>query len=386
MGMVCPKCRALQPVTSPLRALAKGYQVDRGQVRYVLDAPLGEGAMGIVWRAWSFLAPGAQRYGAPPTLVALKFMRPDLFEGSGTSPYHTFFRNEVEALRRLEHPNVVGFIDVFEHEGISVLALEFVDGDTLEAIQKRHRARRTAGGLPGLPFQRAFNYAEQLLGALAASHALGVVHRDVKPSNVLVRRDGIVKLTDYGIAAVKRKTLYVDTHGGGQELVPGTSAYMSPEQVMGNQTDGRSDVYAATVLLYELLAGTTPYDNDGKSEWLVRMNHLEAIPRPFTTWVPQAPPVLNELFNTGLAKDPNNRFQTTIAMGHAFRAALGMRDSPENQGRTGWRAQVEMAELAAQFRGGTIEIGSLAGIKLRTVQDMIMQKYRTVPITKPPTR
>jgi serine/threonine protein kinase len=151
-------------------------------------------------------------------------------------------------------------------------------------------------------------------------------------------------------------------------------------------------VYSATVVLYELLAGTPPYDNEGKSEWLVRMNHLQATPRPFTTLVPQAPSVLNDLFGTGLAKDPAQRFPTTIAMGHAFRTALGMRDTPTpgapDQERTGWQAQVEMAELAAQFRGGTMELqNGLAANPIRTVQDLIVHKYRTVPITgsKPTT-
>lgn len=351
--------------------------MDREGARYVLDVMLGEGAMGVVWRAWRFLDPSKQRYGAPPELVALKFIRSEIFADTGTNPYRAFFRNEVEALRRLDHPNVVGFVEVFDYEQSSVLALEFVEGETLEQVLQRHKARRTPQTLPGLPFQRAYYYFEQLLGALAASHALGIVHRDIKPSNVLVRKDGIVKLTDYGIAAVKRKTLYVQTGGARQDLVPGTGAYMSPEQVIGAEADGRSDVYSASILLYELLTGQTPYETDGRSEWMVRMNHIESAPRPITNLIPQAPPVLNDLFAAGLAKDPNHRFQSAVAMGQAFRSALGIPDSPE------WRAQVEFAELAAKYRGNTVGLQSLSSAKQRTLQEAIVHRYRTRPITRP---
>ena len=221
-----------------------------------------------------------------------------------------------------------------------MLALEYVDGDTLAAIVARHVARaRLAGpsGLPGMPLLRAWYYFQQLLGALAATHALGIVHRDVKPSNVLVRRDGLVKLGDFGVVRFAGAPASAAT----QEHAPGTAEYMSPEQVQSGPLDARADLYAAAIVLYEMLAGRTPFPGGGgRPEFLVRKDQVDARPPPVRAFLPQAPPIVDALFARALAKQPADRFESAIEMGGAFRSALGLPDTPE------WRAQADIASAA----------------------------------------
>jgi serine/threonine protein kinase len=292
---VCPACRALQPTRD---GLAPGATIDQGKTRIVVDSRIGEGGMGVVWRAWLFHAPGTPQAGAPEP-IALKALRASVMHRPAV---RELFLREGQALRRLSHPNVVGFHDLFEYGGTLVLSIEYVDGDTLEAVIARHVSRAVLAGppaLPGMTLLRAWFYFQQLLGALAAIHALRIVHRDVKPSNVLVRRDGLVKLGDFGIARFSDMPATAST----SELVLGTGAYMSPEQVLSRPLDGRSDLYSAAIVLYEMLCGRTPFSNE-RGEFLVRKDQVEAPPPPLRTFSPQAPFVLDALFARALAKDP----------------------------------------------------------------------------------
>ncbi|HWL88935.1 MAG TPA: serine/threonine-protein kinase, partial [Polyangiaceae bacterium] len=252
------------------------------------------------------------------------------------------------------------------------LAMEYVDGDTLEDVIARHVARarlRGPGALPGMPFRRAWYYFQQLLGALAATHALGIVHRDVKPSNILIRRDGIVKLTDYGIARFDQPNGPDES-----ELAPGTGAYMSPEQVLSQAVDGRSDLYSAAIVLYEMLSGRTPFTIENKSEFWIRQEQVHGVPPPIRTFVAQAPPILDALFSRALAKDKTLRFDSAIEMGTAFRDALGLPDSAE------WRAQAEIAKEAVPFpRAPSAEAERQA--RIGTLRDFLVKKYPTLAMT-----
>jgi eukaryotic-like serine/threonine-protein kinase len=364
---VCPRCHALQPTRDSFLA---GRQIDRGDSRLVIDSPIGEGGMGVVWRAWLFRAPGTPGAGEGEP-VALKVLRPQL---AARTDARDLFLREAEALRRLSHPNVVGYNDLFEHEGSMALSLEYVVGDTLGAIVARHVARAHLSGghaLPCMPFLRAWYYFQQLLGALAAIHAMGIVHRDVKPSNVLVRRDGLVKLSDFGIARLADLPVTAAT----RELAPGTGAYMAPEQVLSRPLDGRSDLYSAATVLYEMLAGRTPFETE-RGEFLVRKDQVEAPVPPVRTLLPQAPPVLDALFARALAKDPAHRFDNAIEMGDAFRTALGLPDTPE------WRAQADIAVAArtiAQTRGPeSVEMD--AQNKLTTLREFVAHGYKTMKL------
>jgi serine/threonine protein kinase len=375
---VCPHCSSLQPARE---VFAPGATIDRGDTRIVIDARIGEGGMGVVWRAWVFRAPGTAGAGSPEP-VALKVLRPQAMMRPGV---RELFLREASALGRLSHPNVVGFQELFEHEGCLVLAIEYVDGDTLEAIVARHVARaRLSGahGLPGMPLLRAWYYFQQLLGALAAIHALRIVHRDVKPSNVLVRRDGLVKLGDFGIVRFADAPLTAAT----QELAPGTGEYMSPEQVLSQPVDARTDLYSAAIVLYEMLTGRTPFAG-GRAEFLVRRDQVDARPPPIRAFLPQAPPIVDVLFARALAKNPAERFESAIEMGDAFRAALALPDSPE------WRAQADIASAArtivdtlepdsadAPQSQGAQSVRTAQNKKIATLREFVAYRYKTMKL------
>jgi eukaryotic-like serine/threonine-protein kinase len=362
---ICPSCRALQPLTVHTGPIGPGATIDLGYGRLVVQARVGEGGMGVVWRAWLFPAPDGPRAAEPPTPVALKMLRR---QADGQPALRSLFANEADALRALRHPNVVGFHDFFEWGPSLALAMEFVEGGTLEELVARHRARaRIGGGAPGVPVARAWYYYQQLLGALAATHALGFVHRDVKPSNVLIRRDGIVKLTDFGIARLAADAP-PDALSTTASMAPGTGAYMSPEQVLSRPVDGRSDLYSAAVVFYELLAGRPPFSPDEKTEFSIRQDQVESAPPLLSTFVREPNPALDAFFVRALAKDPARRFASAIELGDAARTALGENDSPT------WRAQAEIANNAPEAKG--LEAQSARAAKLATLREFVVTGYQ----------
>jgi serine/threonine-protein kinase len=244
------------------------------------------------------------------------------------------FRHEAEILGKLSHPNIVHCFGLYEHEGELCIAMELVQGESLAELLQRAGAAPGAR-LPRLPFAQAWHYLAQLLGALESLHALGIVHRDVKSANVLIRTDDIAKLTDFGIARLPAEL--AEQSGG---LAPGTGAYMAPEQVMGQPLDARADLYAAAIVMFEMLTGTTPFDSPERTELVVRAAQLDEAAPPITKLVPGAPSALDVVFARALAKNRDLRYDTARALGDAFRVALGLPDSP------GWRAQAELSRVA----------------------------------------
>ncbi len=377
---VCPSCRCLQPTSARAAALGPGVQIDRGYGKIVVDKKLGSGAMGTVYRAWLFHDPSTAKGREPPTPIALKQLKP---QASLQAELRAFFQNEAEALRMLAHPNVVRFQDLFIWQPgapasepaapsgpppAPILAMEFVEGDTLEEVLSRSAARaQLSGAPPGLPLPRAWSYFQQLLGALAASHALGIIHRDVKPSNVMIRRDGIVKLTDYGIAHLTGPR---GAHAPSpMQLAPGTGAYMSPEQVLGRPLDGRSDLYSAGLVFYESLCGRPPFLPSEKSEFALRMDQVETPPPLIRTFAPHLPPVTDLLFTRMLAKHPDHRYSTAMELGEAIRSSLGLPDTPA------WRALGEIAQVA-----DTAETSGKRQ-RLATLRQVVAQGFgRTAPM------
>jgi eukaryotic-like serine/threonine-protein kinase len=339
----CPWCGAQLPTSMQAVSITPGSQIDFGWGTAVIGQLLGEGGMGAVYHAW--LHPRGGAGVQPPVEGAVKVLHPTFAQQGRV---RELFANEARILATLAHPNVVSFYGIADVGGTSAIAIEFVKGETLghlidrkvqEAQAKKHTVPPGVRVLPCLPFDRAWHYFQQLLGGLAATHALGIVHRDVKPDNLLIRVDGVAKLTDFGIARVPANVAAATGN-----MIAGTVAYMSPEQIQGKPPlDARSDLYSAGVLLYEMLTGQLPFPIDDRSDWLVACDHVQTPPPPLRKLLPQAPLELEMLIAKAMAKNPADRFQTAVDFGDTFRIGLGL---PTNDG---WRAQQAMAGEAKKI-------------------------------------
>jgi len=249
--------------------------------RYEVEAPLGWGGMAEVCLARD------RRLGRR---VAVKILRHQL---AADPRFLARFRREARAAASLRDPRIVAIHDSGSHEGCPFIVMEHVLGRTLAEVL------RSEGPLdPG----RAAAIAEDVAGALATAHAAGIVHRDVKPSNVMVTSDGQVKILDFGIARALRWTPLTDTPGA-----QGTPEYLSPEQARGEAVDGRSDVYSLGVVLYEMLTGRPPFT--GESALGVAYKHVEEAPPPVEALRRDVPPALSAITFRCLAKHPGDRYR-----------------------------------------------------------------------------
>jgi beta-lactam-binding protein with PASTA domain len=207
------------------------------------------------------------------------------------------FRREAKNAAGLSHPNIVSIYDRGEAEGTYYIAMEYLDGRSLKELV-------VARG--PLPIGDAIDCTRQVLGALRFAHRKGVVHRDIKPHNVMADADGRLKVTDFGIA---RAGVSQMTEAGS---IIGTAQYLSPEQARGAAVDQRSDLYSVGILLYEMLTGTVPFTGDSPVE--IAMKHLSDTPRPPSLERPDIPPDLDMIVLRALAKNPDDRFQTAEEM------------------------------------------------------------------------
>jgi eukaryotic-like serine/threonine-protein kinase len=264
--------------------------------RYRVERELARGAMGIVYQAHD---PAIGRK------VAIKLVRADLLAGEDHEVYLARFRQEAQAAGRCMHPNIVSIYDFALHEGNPFLAMEYVDGVGLgEAMQRTGRFTPDAAVATIL----------QVLDALGAAHALGVVHRDVKPANVLLMANGQVKVTDFGISRLDTSDMTLDG------TVIGTPAYMSPEQCRGEAVDLRSDLFSTGTILYELLSGTRPFP--GRSATEVSYLLLNEDPRDLAEIVPGVPDGLRSALRRAMEKQRDARFDSAQAMAGALRDAM----------------------------------------------------------------
>jgi len=214
--------------------------------RYRLDRQVGSGGMSTVYCAFDATL---ERF------VAIKLMHREI---ASDSDQLTRFRREARAVAQLSHPHIVGVIDAGEEDGRPYIVFEFIPGETLkERIRRQGR----------LPIEEAIAYAIEIARALTAAHARGIVHRDVKPQNVLIDAEGSAKVTDFGIARV------LDEDGlTADGRVLGTTDYVSPEQALGHDVNGQSDLYSLGVVLYEMLVGQVPFHGD--NQVAVAMKHV----------------------------------------------------------------------------------------------------------------
>ncbi len=329
----CPFCGSA--IVKAKLLIGAGAELDlEDWGRAVLGHTIGEGGMGVVYRGWLYYNPAGRFAGTPPHPIAVKLLHPLL---QGKSRARKLFVREATALARLSHPNIVHFFGLSDFDGQLALVMELVHGEPLSDLIERVRieSRRGQRPLPALPLAQAWHYFAQLLGALASIHGFGILHRDIKSSNVLVRGDGVVKLTDFGIAQISAEE--VKNTGG---MAPGTGAYMAPEQVLNKPLDARSDLYSAAIVLYEMLSGVTPFDRPERNEVMVRTAQIDEAPAPLSSVLPGAPPVLDLLMARALAKDPLFRYGSAIELGETFRSSLGLPVTP------GWSMQRELADVA----------------------------------------
>ncbi|MBI0330684.1 serine/threonine-protein kinase [Burkholderia plantarii] len=285
--------------------------------RYTVERVLGRGAMGTVYLATD---PHIQRQVALKTIRA-ELLR-DVHEGGDAADAElpARFINEARAAGRLVHPHIVGVFDYGEADGVAYLALEYVRGETLAARLAAHARNGST-----MPVARALVWFAQLLDALAYAHEAGVIHRDVKPANLLIAPRGECKITDFGIAQLDTGRL---TQAG---MLIGTPRYMSPEQYAGAPVDARSDLYSAGVVLYEMLTGQCPFT--GSSAAVMRQV-LDEPPAPPSSRVPGLPAALDALVLKALEKAPDARYASARAWRGAVLALLDTLAAPRDPDET----------------------------------------------------
>jgi Tol biopolymer transport system component len=264
--------------------------------KYEIQSLAGEGGMGLVYRA---LDTELRRP------VALKFLPSEV--ASDPRRLERFGR-EALAASALNHPNIVTVYDIGQTaDGRRFFATEFVEGSTLRAHLKEYR----------LKFGEALDIVAQVAAALVEAHGQGIVHRDIKPENVMVRRDGYVKVLDFGLAKLTGGPAAgsVDTEAATRALAPtgagtvlGTVSYMSPEQSRGDEVDARTDVWSLGVVLYEVLTGHLPFRRKSSSHTIVAIQDEE--PPPLSQYLPEVPDLLQEIVSDALAKDREARLTT----------------------------------------------------------------------------
>jgi serine/threonine-protein kinase len=258
--------------------------------RYTLAGRIASGGMADVWRG---------RDGVLQRDVAVKVMRPDV---DHEELFALRFRDEAVNSARLLHTNIATLFDYGEEDGLAYLVMELVNGQPLSAVLRERGP---------LPHAEARSIMAQAALALAVAHEARVVHRDVKPANIMVRRDGLVKLTDFGIA----RALDASGHTRHGELL-GTPNYMSPEQVLGRPATGASDLYALGVVAHEILTGRRPFDRD--TPFATAFSHVNESPPPLPADLPED---LALVIEECLRKDPQHRPPHATAV--ALRLGLG---------------------------------------------------------------
>ena len=314
--------------------------------RYRLTEQIGMGGMAIVYRAVD-LRTGHN--------VAVKVLRPEFNEDS---EFISRFQREAEAASKMTHHNIVNLLDVGMDGENRYLVMEYVQGKTLkEVIQERGK----------LSAPLACQIAIRILSALEHAHRNGIVHRDIKPQNILVHADGHIKVADFGIARIANSSTL--TKG---DNVMGSVHYFSPEQARGEGANATSDIYSTGIVLYEMLTGRVPYDGDNPVA--VAMQHLHATPVPIQTLAPDVPPAVVHVCMKAMEKNPAMRYQSARDMASDLRAALEIRDDrqmyPEKE--------LEVRQPKPQFRDDSKNLSDTG--RNRNRQAIQKRRKRTVMV------
>ena len=253
--------------------------------RYEILERIGTGGMAIVYKA---------KCHRLNRLVAVKILKSDLAQDED---FRRRFNAESQAVAQLSHPNIVSVYDVSKGGDIEYIVMELIDGITLKQYMEKRGQ---------LNWRESLHFITQIMRGLSHAHSRGIVHRDIKPQNVMVLRDGSVKVADFGIACLENAAQTLT-----QEAL-GSVHYISPEQARGDRTDARSDIYSAGVVLYEMLTGRLPFEGD--SAVSVAIQHLSSVPLAPRDIDPSIPEPLELICMKAMNSDPNKRYASADAM------------------------------------------------------------------------
>ena len=264
------------------------YTGKRLDGRYEIHELLGVGGMAVVYRAYDTI---------DDRMVAIKILKDEF---SGNSDFLRRFRNESKAIAVLSHPNIVKVYDVSFGDRIQYIVMEYVDGITLKQYLDQHK--ETA-----VPWKEALHFTTQILWALQHAHEKGIVHRDIKPQNIMLLQDGTIKVMDFGIARFARSETRTMT-----DKAIGSVHYIAPEQARGDVTDERADIYSVGVMLYEMLTGRLPFEADNAvSVAIMQLQANPTLPRDINPDIPEG---LQEITMKAMQKAPSQRYQSAAEM------------------------------------------------------------------------
>ena len=267
-------------------AVMKMVQDTLGQ-RYTIEAELGRGGMGVVYRA---------KDKQLDRQVALKFLGTLV---DNNEEYRLRFVREAKTAAKINHPNIVAIYDISASQGKAYIAMEFIEGPSLHQLIKKKGK---------LGVREALNYMTQACGALYAIHESGIVHRDIKPDNLVIAKGGLVKVMDFGLAKAE------DNRMTKANVVMGTPCYMAPEQAMGKDVDAKADMYAMGLVLYEMLTGKVLFlDGD------VIARQIKEVPPKLSELVEGIPPELDALASKCVEKKPEDRFENCKVLAEEIR-------------------------------------------------------------------
>jgi serine/threonine protein kinase len=274
-----------------------------------LQRLIGQGGMGAVYLA---------QQTRPRRQVAVKVLLPSTtLKPQHLAAFLERFRRETDAAASLEHPNIMPVYEYGERDGLAYLVMPYVSGGTLRDVMERE-------GTLALP--KIVNYLEQLAAALDFAHARGVIHRDIKPANILLTPEGRLLLTDFGLVKILAEGQGTQARLTGAGAPVGTPDYMSPEQVMGAEVDGRADQYSLGIILYQMVTGTTPFQGETPMQIAAQQLHMQpSAPRQFR---PELPVAAEQVMLKSMAKRPGDRYTYALEFATAFRMAL---QAPEMQ-------------------------------------------------------
>src|SRR4029450_8105617 len=307
---------------------------------YRIESLIGGGGMGEVYLARD------ERLGRK---AALKLL-PDSLTTDETQLSR--FKNEARSASALNHPNILTVYEIGTEGNRQFIATEFIEGITLRASLEGARINPHA----------ALEIAMQVASALAAAHEAGVVHRDIKPENIMLRPDGYVKVLDFGIAKLTEQKPASDEHKGTATatlqtrlgLVLGTAHYMSPEQARGQKVDARSDIWSLGVVLYEMVAGSTPFRGDTPSDCIAAI--LTAEPAPVSSISPDVPARLESILQRALRKNTDERYQTIKEMLADLRILKANLEAERSLSQTKSSGHSNVSEIKRPKRGVLVSL------------------------------